>query len=112
MNRNDKNSLQAFKSMFGVLSRGIKRKFEARANDRSAESGLPFVTIGDRLESANGNVRNATPEENAVPALKSERTYLKLVTNPAPGESFVQFCGADTFPDGGIDTSSSRTPTT
>lgn len=109
MNKDDKNSLRAFKSMFGALSRGIKRKFEARANDRSAESGLPFVTIGDRVEPANGNCRDATPEENAIPALRSGRAYLKLVTDPAPGESFVQFCGADTFPDGGIDTSSSRT---
>lgn len=114
MNRDDKNSLQAFKSMFGALSRGIKRKFEVRANDEgevySHTAGyLPFVVIGgDQVEPANGNVRDATPQENAIPALKSGRAYLKLVTDPAPGESFVQFCGADTLPDGGVDTSPSR----
>jgi len=48
MNSDDKNSLKAFKSMFAGLSRSVKRNYEAKARER---------------------VRDATPEENAIPPI-------------------------------------------
>jgi hypothetical protein len=61
MNNDDKNSLKTYKSMFGALSQSVKHKYEEKARERSS------MGLGEHGPSP--HVRDATLEEDAIPAI-------------------------------------------